>query len=180
MELTSPGRRQSEGEPSRAGRPSLLRSVCFQPHHRAPLLGLSPPSREHLPATTRCMVTVTSFHHPLRYKNMKKIFSPSAFTGTFLSAGCTAKGALFCSSIHFLQLRLPSPHASHIQTIADFLRKPLLPFPLRDLPATPGGFPSKLYYFIWSIGLQIDFPVQIMNIYGYFPHRLLYFPCNKD
>lgn len=46
-------------------------------------------------------------------------------------------------------------------------------------PTALRGLPSKSHYFIWSIGLQIDFPVQIMNIYGYFPHRLLYLPWNK-
>ena len=68
----------------------------------------------------------------------------------------------------------PPPHAANTTSAATAAT------PTSDPPPTaPRGLPSKSHYFIWSIALQIDFPVQIMNIYGYFPHRLLYLPWNK-
>lgn len=132
-------------------------------------------------AITHCMVALLPLSTTFRDIKTRKRPFPLLLLSLAPLLQPAAQLKVPFSVVLFIFLSLVSlPQPSHPQTTTDYLWKPLLPFPLHDLPATPGGFPSKLYYFIWSIGLQIDFPVQIMNIYGYFPHRLLYFPCNKD
>lgn len=93
-----------------------------------------------------------------------------------LPSGFPAEGAvlLFCFCLVSFLLSFPPPpccpHHLCSHRCHPHFRPP---------PTALRGLPSKSHYFIWSIGLQIDFPVQIMNIYGYFPPRLLYLPWNK-
>lgn len=98
-----------------------------------------------------------------------------------LPSGFPAEGALCCCFVSVWSLfAFPSPFPSPPPMLPTPPLQPPLPPPLQTPPPTaPRGLPSKSHYFIWSIALQIDFPVQIMNIYGYFPHRLLYLPWNK-
>ena len=127
----------------------------LQPYHRAPLPSFSAPSCEH---DTLYCGTATSSHHPLQYKSKKKTICPSPlFTSPSPSTGSTAKGTLFCSSVHFLKLCLPAPHPSHPQT-----------------PQTT--YKNRCFHFRSMICLPHlgDFPANCITLFGQLAYKLIF------
>lgn len=79
------------------------------------------------------------------------------FTGTFLSAGCTAKGALFCSFIHFLSF-VSLPH-----------------MPPTSKPSLT-SYENRSFHFHSVICLPHlgDFPANCITLFGQLAYKLIF------